>query len=188
MNCTKCGATLQAGDKFCSGCGSPAGTQFCPSCGKQVTTGASFCANCGKSLQGGDSPQVAPAAKASGDKNIPAGETVIMDTGTFPISYAKSMMSAINGKLSLTHHYLVFKASALQGVGGIAPTAGLFIPNPAEAGKAKTHFSIRLAEITSIESGWSHVTVVTTTGKYKFGAMLKTKEWVEAINNARAQA
>ncbi len=189
MNCTKCGAAVQSGDKFCSGCGAPVGTQYCPGCGGQVTPGAVFCANCGQSLQGNLKAQVSAAPPpAAGNKNIPAGETVIMDTGVFPISYTKSMMSAINGKLSLTQHYLVFKASALQGVGGIAPTTGLFIPNPAEANKAKEHFSIPLSEITSVESGWSHVTVTTPRGKYKFGAMLKTKEWVAAINNARAQA
>ena len=187
MNCTKCGAALQAGDKFCSSCGSPAGTQFCPSCGTQLATGASFCANCGKSLQGAASPKAAPAANTTGNKNVPAGETVIMDTGTFPIAYIKSVMSSINGKLSLTQHYLVFKAGALQGVGGVS-VSGLFIPNPMDAKKSQTHFSIPLASVTTVEKGWSHITIRTGTDSYKFGGMTKTTEWATAINNARAQA
>ncbi len=184
MNCSKCGTTLQPGDKFCGGCGAPA-TLFCTSCGAQVAAGASFCPSCGKSVGGGIA-RAASNAAAAANKNMPAGETVIMDTGTFPISFQKSLMSSINGKLSLTQHYLVFKASALQGVGGVA-TMGLLIPNPVEAGKAGKHFSIPLNTITSVERGMVHITVEANGQKYKFGAMTKTDKWEEAINQARSQ-
>jgi hypothetical protein len=107
-----------------------------------------------------------------------------MDTGTFPVAYVKSMMSSINGKLSLTNNYLVFKAGHLQGIGG-ASIGGLFIPNPAEINKSKEHFSIPLASITAVEKGWSHITVTSGSQKYKFGGMTKTGEWEQAINNAR---
>src|SRR4030042_312998 len=185
MNCAKCGTMAQAGDKFCSGCGSPVGTQYCPNCGNQVTPGVNFCPNCGKSAQGAvqgkTSASPSPsAAAASGSKNVPVGETVLMDSGTFPISYVKSLMSSINGKLYLTNRHLVFKAGKLQGVGGVA-AGGLFIPNPKDAGKSKEYFSIPLSEITAVESGWSHVTVHVMGQKYKFGAMVKTKEGGAAI-------
>ena len=109
-----------------------------------------------------------------------------MDTGVFPIAYVKNMMSSINGKLSLTNHYLVFKAGKLQGVGGVA-VSGLFIPNPMDANKSKEHFSIPLSGVTAVERGWSHITVTASGQKYKFGGMTKTKEWEAAINNARTQ-
>ena len=109
-----------------------------------------------------------------------------MDTGLFPISYVKNLMSSTNGKLSLTNHYLVFKAGKLQGVGGVS-AGGIFIPNPMDAKKSTTHFAIPLAEITSIESGWSHITVTWAGNKYKFGGMRKTNEWQEAINRAKGQ-
>jgi hypothetical protein len=188
MNCSKCGNAIQASDKFCSSCGTPvANAQFCAGCGSQITVGASFCANCGKSLQGAAPATTAAQPKSqvpAGNKNIPAGESVIMDTGTFPVAYVKSVMSSINGKLSLTNNYLVFKAGHLQGIGG-ASIGGLFIPNPAEANKSKEHFSIPLASITAVEKGWSHITVTSEGQKYKFGGMTKTGEWEQAINNAR---
>ncbi len=193
MNCSKCGSQVQPGDKFCGSCGAPVvTTQFCPECGSQIAAGASFCSNCGKSLVSGARGQAQytppPSAGAgSGNKNIPAGESVIMDTGAFPISYIKNIMSSINGKLFLTNNYLVFKAGHLQGVSGMS-TGGLFIPNPADINKSKEHFSIPLSTITGIEKGWSHITVLASGQKYKFGGMTKTKEWEAAINNARAQS
>jgi hypothetical protein len=196
MNCTKCGSLVQAGDKFCSQCGAPAGSQYCPNCGKQITPGAVFCSNCGKNLQGNAPPQAINAqpqytppvnAGAAPVKSAPAAEGVLMDTGTFPIAYIKNIMSSVNGKLSLTSHYLVFKASALQGVGGVA-AGGMFIPNPADAMKSTQHFSIPLSSVTTMERGWSHITVHASGQKFKFGGMTKTKEWEAAINNARAHA
>lgn len=190
MNCSKCGSIVQSGDKFCGSCGTPvASVQYCPNCGSQATAGSGFCANCGKPLASGAQEQVLhtppPAAGAAKvNKNIPDGENVIMDTGTFPIAYVKNMMSSVNGKLSLTNHYLVFKAGHLQGVGGNV-SSGLFIPNPADAKKSQEHFSIPLSGVTGIERGWSHITVEAGGQKYKFGGMTKTKEWEAAINNAR---
>jgi RNA polymerase subunit RPABC4/transcription elongation factor Spt4 len=186
MNCSKCGSLVQAGDKFCASCGAPVSTQFCPGCGAQVTPGASFCPNCGKALQGNTGPQASsspPKAGGAGRQDT-AGESVIMDTGTLPIAYIKNLMSSINGKLSLTSHYLVFKAGKLQGVGGMS-TGGLFIPNPKDIKKSTEHFSIALSGITDIERGWSHITVTADGQKYKFGGMTKTKEWEAAINQAR---
>jgi len=108
-----------------------------------------------------------------------------MDTGAFPIAYIKNIMSSINGKLTLTNNYLVFKAGHLQGVGGMS-SGGLFIPNPVDIKKSQEHFSIPLAGITAVEKGWSHITVTTGGQKFKFGGMTKTSEWEQAINNARA--
>ena len=179
MNCSKCGSAVQAGDKFCANCGAPVGVLYCPGCGSQVTAGASFCANCGKSLQPGPKSQAqsAPpaAGAASGSSNISAGDSVLMDTGAFPIAYVKSIMSSINGKLSLTPNDLVFKASVLQGVGK-------------DANKSKEQFSIPLASVTEVERGAVHITVTASGKKYKFGGMTKTKEWETAINNARTRS
>jgi hypothetical protein len=122
---------------------------------------------------------------ASDMKDVQPGEVVLMDTGHFPISYVKNMMTSTNGKLYLTNQRLVFKAGKLQGIGGVA-TGGLFIPNPKDAGKSKEHFAILLSQITSVESGWANITVQADQ-KYKFGGMTKTREWAEAINRARGQ-
>lgn len=50
-NCTECGAPLEAGQRFCSKCGSQANKVDCPSCGKKVRAGDLFCSSCGNQLQ-----------------------------------------------------------------------------------------------------------------------------------------
>jgi hypothetical protein len=107
-----------------------------------------------------------------------------MDTGVFPVAYVRNIMSSINGKLSLTSHYLIFKAGHLQGVGGIA-VGGVFIPNASDSNTSKEHFAIPISSISSVEKGWSHITVISAGQKYKFSGMTKTKEWETAINQAR---
>jgi hypothetical protein len=165
---------------------------FCPNCGANIPDGTNFCSACGHALKSGPqssrpAPNQPPPPVAGGIasdlKDLVPGEVVIRDTGTFPISYVKNMMTSINGKLYLTSQRLVFKAGALQGVGGVA-AGGLFIPNPADANKAKQYFAIPLNQITSVEKGWANVTVEASGQKYKFGGMTKTGEWEESIKRA----
>jgi membrane protease subunit (stomatin/prohibitin family) len=47
--CTKCGANVPAGSKFCPACGAQQQTQqACAKCGAQVPPGSKFCPNCGQ--------------------------------------------------------------------------------------------------------------------------------------------
>ncbi len=161
---------------------------FCPNCGAPIKIEANFCPNCGQDVKGSAatreiSSASAPAGIASNLKGLDAGEVVLIDTGTFPITYAKNIMSSINGKLYLTNQRLIFKAVALQGVGGVS-VGGVFIPNPKDANKSKEYFGIPLTEITAVEGGWANITVQAAGQKYKFGGMRKTKEWQEAIHKA----
>jgi primosomal protein N' len=48
--CEHCGTTLEAGQRFCSKCGTAAGQELCPSCGKKNRTGDQFCSSCGSRL------------------------------------------------------------------------------------------------------------------------------------------
>jgi len=70
VTCRNCGASQEAGDRFCSDCGSPLGG--CPSCGAPVVPGKRFCRACGAALAG-----AAPAPAAS----LPASQAV-MDAGS----------------------------------------------------------------------------------------------------------
>jgi hypothetical protein len=45
--CRHCGASMKADQRFCSKCGSAAGSESCPSCGKTIQAGDLFCASCG---------------------------------------------------------------------------------------------------------------------------------------------
>jgi RNA polymerase subunit RPABC4/transcription elongation factor Spt4 len=191
MFCPNCGANVQDGSRFCPGCGKAIGQATCTNCGSQLKPDANFCPSCGASInnpaQSAPSIPPLPASTTGGIKSdlreLMPGEVVLMDTGTFPISYIKNIMSSTNGKLYLTNQRLVFKAGALQGVGGVS-TGGLFIPNPKDANKAKERFAIPLNEISSVESGWANIVVQASGQKYKFGGMQKTKEWAEAINRS----
>jgi predicted amidophosphoribosyltransferase len=46
--CRQCGASVEAGDRFCEECGCP--LLSCPSCGEPVNAGKKFCRSCGYAL------------------------------------------------------------------------------------------------------------------------------------------
>src|SRR5262249_15624874 len=48
--CTRCGASLGNGHRFCRNCGAPVGV--CPSCGGPGSAGSHFCHACGPTLAG----------------------------------------------------------------------------------------------------------------------------------------
>jgi hypothetical protein len=54
--CPHCQARLQAGKKFCAGCGKPVGAgaakSFCSGCGAQLDAGSKFCGDCGQPASG----------------------------------------------------------------------------------------------------------------------------------------
>ena len=49
--CPHCEAPVQAGQRFCSKCGSAVNTELCPSCGKKIQAGDLFCSSCGNKIQ-----------------------------------------------------------------------------------------------------------------------------------------
>lgn len=49
--CQYCDAPIQAGQRFCSKCGSAVELALCPSCGKKLYPGDLFCSACGNKIQ-----------------------------------------------------------------------------------------------------------------------------------------
>lgn len=49
--CLHCEAPLQAGQHFCSKCGTEINNVLCPSCGKKIQSGDLFCSSCGNQIQ-----------------------------------------------------------------------------------------------------------------------------------------
>lgn len=51
LNCEQCGASMEAGPRFCVKCGAPVNSAACPSCGKKIRAGDLFCPSCGCRLE-----------------------------------------------------------------------------------------------------------------------------------------
>ncbi len=54
MNCSKCGAEVKDGQKFCVVCATPCGfieKKKCAVCGTELMVGACFCFECGTPVQ-----------------------------------------------------------------------------------------------------------------------------------------
>lgn len=49
--CQHCEAPIQAGERFCSKCGSAISSESCPSCGKKIQAGDLFCSSCGNKVE-----------------------------------------------------------------------------------------------------------------------------------------
>ena len=64
MNCPRCGASVEAGWKFCGDCGSPL-PWVCAACGNENQAGKRFCSQCGASSTGTAEPTSVPATPAA---------------------------------------------------------------------------------------------------------------------------
>lgn len=75
-NCSKCGAELDVGAKFCMECGTPVPqVKKCIRCGMELPLKAKFCFACGASLESAASAGVS-AGINMGDKNVVAGDVI----------------------------------------------------------------------------------------------------------------
>ena len=50
IRCDHCDAPMEAGQKFCSKCGSAVNEKSCPSCGQKIRSDDQFCSSCGNRL------------------------------------------------------------------------------------------------------------------------------------------
>ena len=69
--CRRCGASVEAGHRFCGECGSPA--EGCPSCGQPLIPGKRFCYSCGQPLTVAETPpatSVAPAGHPVAERRV----------------------------------------------------------------------------------------------------------------------
>lgn len=51
LKCQHCESPVEAGQHFCSKCGSAVNNELCPSCGKKIQAGDLFCSSCGNKIQ-----------------------------------------------------------------------------------------------------------------------------------------
>lgn len=105
------------------------------------------------------------------------GEKIIKDSGRWPISYAKGMMTTVNGKLYLTNKHLIFFPSKIQDIVTLVRKDFLGLKDSAQ---------IPLKKIKSVEKGWNSLTIEADK-KYKFKALRGSDEWVSAINKFKSK-
>ena len=66
--CRQCGASVEAGHRFCGECGSPLGG--CPSCGKPLVPGKRFCYSCGQPLPAAGATAAVPAGPPVAERRV----------------------------------------------------------------------------------------------------------------------
>jgi membrane protease subunit (stomatin/prohibitin family) len=71
--CTKCGASMPAGSKFCPSCGAKQEQALCPKCGASLPAGSKFCPSCGE--------KVGERTCAKCNAKIPAGSKFCPECG-----------------------------------------------------------------------------------------------------------
>lgn len=87
MMCSKCGANIGEGAKFCSACGSAMQVvSSCVKCGAQVDADARFCPNCGSRIGDG---------RLLGDRNVIAGD-VIGHSERYDVSNGGVVVKSVN--------------------------------------------------------------------------------------------
>lgn len=87
VDCSKCGAAIARGAKFCAACGSPLDQHACPQCKATIPGTASFCPSCGQSLD-----QPAPRKKIQS----PAAQNRPQPITRFPLMRAALLMGSIS--------------------------------------------------------------------------------------------
>ena len=118
MKCTRCGAEVDAGQRFCASCGTPVETAtHCTNCGAQLAPGATFCANCGVQVGAVGVPMASRAAPvaAQGPIRRPALETT-------SFGYKGLGWRLVGGLVDLILFY-VFAALLASRLGGTATSS-----------------------------------------------------------------
>jgi len=104
------------------------------------------------------------------------GESLIKDSGMFPVAWSKSTFSTVNGKLILTNQRLVFAAGRFQN-----PVDGL-------RGAHKERVELSLGDIVSVDKGMMATIKIGAGQEYTFKGMRNAKEWVDLIIRAMRDA
>ncbi len=111
------------------------------------------------------------------------GEQVIKESSSGPftqVTYVKSLMSNVQGKLVLTNQRIIFLPGNFQNTDSTILVLGRMIKSPDTV-------HIHLPEISKVEKGWGEqITIYEGAKKHDFRGMRNAGEWASAIEQARA--
>lgn len=109
-------------------------------------------------------------------------EELIMESSSGPftqVTYVKSMISNVQGRLFLTSKRLIFLPGNFQNTDATILVLGKLLGSPESV-------HIPLSSITKVEKNWGEQIAVYTEKKYDFRGMRGAGDWVAAIEKARA--
>ncbi len=102
-----------------------------------------------------------------------SGEVVLKESGRTPVSYQRSRLSTVNGKLILTNRRLIFKAGKFQSIVGSFVLSG---------SPSKGMVEIPLESIVKVEKGFLGTLKVYADREYTFKGIRGIEEWLFSIN------
>lgn len=113
---------------------------------------------------------------------LEAGEQVIMESSSGPftqVTYVKSLVSNVQGKLVLTSNRIIFLPGNFQNTDSTILVLGKLLGSPESV-------KIPLSSITKVEKGWGEQIAIYTDKKHDFRGMRGAGDWAAAIEKARA--
>jgi RNA polymerase subunit RPABC4/transcription elongation factor Spt4 len=110
------------------------------------------------------------------------GEQLIMESSGGPftqVTYVKSLVSNVQGRLFLTSNRLIFLPGNFQNTDSTILVLGKLIKSPDSV-------HIPLSSITKVEKGWGEQIAIYADKKHDFRGMRGAGDWATAIEKARA--